>query len=613
MLPNHDAIENMTLRWRGPADQAYVPATQMRVERRFSELDFSPPGLPANAVLFIRSIRNLAPLASLDFIPKNWEVEIRQQIETYYRQAIHPVNGYIPTTAESIIFIDYAEVLAALIPAVIAGRWWNEWPWAEIIPMMQPSAALSTVWGKYIQYLPAAFSLLTPSQIQAAVHLLTPSAVNRVIQELRATFALPEPTIQAPVNIDPDSPLSTSQPTTSDPPWEVWLSPFLSQSDLSPQEYYLVGLIIGLHFAPAYVRSQDFTTRTAHWLLTRPMYQPTEQPRRVMITTRSGEEETVEAYKPTPHIEAAVTRESSQIHEEKTFEASTPTQLAEAATSVDEPTISDENALAAVSDEVTHSSAMLEDGQWTRYAGVLYLINLLGWLGMPQNWDETLTQHISTWGLVELLARALLPDEALHPDDAIWDILAKLDKRDLNSLLASDFPEQSSFRLPAHLLRRFAPKQPHWRASLVEDRLRLLDDTGLYLIAEQPLDGNEPSIVVEAILAEYMGQDIQATWSVGDDYPDEILPPFVNQVCNPALQSWLQRTIGFVRYWLRSIADLEPQEMLVILGRISVTYTHVDLFMPMESIDIRIRKVGLDLNPGWMPDFGYIILFHFEA
>jgi len=609
MLPNHDTIEKMILHWHGQADQAYVPATQMRVERRFSELNFSPPGMPPNMVLFIRSIRSLQPLSGLDFIPQHWEIDIRQQTTDYYRQALHPVNRLIPPTAESVIFTDYAEVLAALTPAVIAGRWWNEWPWLEIIPMMQPSAALSTAWVKYIQYLPAAFRLLTPSQIQAAVQLLTPSAINRVIQALRSTFNLPE-IIPSAAQADASSAESTGAPftdqTSIEPPWTNWLPPSLP-SDVLPQEHYLVGLVISLHYAPAYVRSQSFTTQTARWLSAQPNHQPTEQPRRVIITTRFGDE----ASTPTPSTQSTVT--TGEILSEERTEVSKPDLTAKADIAPDEPAIiSAESALAPLPDE-TIPFPVIRDGQWTYYGGILYLINLLGWLGMPQGWGEDLTRHVSSWGLVDLLARGLLPDDSLNPNDAIWSILAELDHRDPNALIAPDFPLQTSFRLPANMIRRFASTQPHWRAVIVENRLRLIDQTHLYLIAEQPLDGREPSTVVENILAEYAGQGIQATYNFGDDYPDETLSPFAVQICNPALQRWLRQTIGFVRYWLRSIADIEPPEMLQVLGRILTTFTHVDLYMSMESIDIRVRKVGLDLNPGWMPDFGYIILFHFEA
>lgn len=608
MLPNHDTIEKMILHWHGQADQAYVPATQMRVERRFSELNFSPPGMPPNMVLFIRSLRSLQPLDGLDFIPQHWEADIRQQVTDYYRQALHPVNRLIPPTAESVIFTDYAEVLAALTPAVIAGRWWNEWPWLEIIPMMQPSAALSTAWIKYIQYLPSAFSLLTPSQIQAAVHLLTPSAINRVIQELCSTFNLPEITpsaTQTDISSAESTDTRSSDQASIEPPWTNWLPPLLSSSTMSSQEYYLVGLVISLHRAPAYVRSQSFTTQTSRWLSIQPNNQPTEQSRRVIITTRFGDE----ASTSTPSTQStAATVEP--VSEER--EASKPDLTANVDITPDEPVIiSEESALAPLTDE-TISLPVIGDGQWTYYGGILYLINLLSWLGMPQDWGDDITRYVSSWGLVDLLARALLPDNSLNSNDAIWSILAELDHRDTSALIAPDFPQQSTFRLPANMIRRFASTQPHWRAVIVENRLRLLDDTHLYLIAEQRLDGHEASTVIEDILAEYLGQGIKATYNFGDDYPDETLSPFAAQICNPALQRWLQQIIGFVRYWLRSIAHIEPQEMLQVLGRILTTFTHVDLYMSMESIDIRVRKVGLDLNPGWMPDFGYIILFHFE-
>jgi len=268
--------------------------------------------------------------------------------------------------------------------------------------------------------------------------------------------------------------------------------------------------------------------------------------------------------------------------------------------------------LETLPDEVVNSSSTFEEGIWTQYSGIFYLINLLGWLEMPQQWDESLTEHVSAWGLVELLARALLPADALDPHDTIWKILAALDNRDADKPIGASFPSQSGFRLPASVLRRFAVAQPHWRAVVVGNHLRLLDDTDLYLIAEQPLDGRDPTTVVASLLAEYQLEGITATWSFADDHPDELLSPFVSAVCSPILQAWLGRVIGFVRYWLRQISGLSPQELLHIIGRVTATYTHVDLFMAMETTDIRIRKVGLDRNPGWMPDFGYIIFFHFD-
>ncbi len=47
-------------------------------------------------------------------------------------------------------------------------------------------------------------------------------------------------------------------------------------------------------------------------------------------------------------------------------------------------------------------------------------------------------------------------------------------------------------------------------------------------------------------------------------------------------------------------------------ARLSLTPTHLDLTFTLEQIDIRIRRAGLDLNPGWLPWFGKVVQFHYE-
>ena len=39
--------------------------------------------------------------------------------------------------------------------------------------------------------------------------------------------------------------------------------------------------------------------------------------------------------------------------------------------------------------------------------------------------------------------------------------------------------------------------------------------------------------------------------------------------------------------------------------------TQLDLCFNLKQIDIRIRRAGLDINPGWLPWFGRIVRFHY--
>jgi hypothetical protein len=46
-------------------------------------------------------------------------------------------------------------------------------------------------------------------------------------------------------------------------------------------------------------------------------------------------------------------------------------------------------------------------------------------------------------------------------------------------------------------------------------------------------------------------------------------------------------------------------------GLVAGTSTHVDVTLPLEAADLRVRRAGLDRDPGWVPWFGRIVAFHF--
>jgi hypothetical protein len=46
-------------------------------------------------------------------------------------------------------------------------------------------------------------------------------------------------------------------------------------------------------------------------------------------------------------------------------------------------------------------------------------------------------------------------------------------------------------------------------------------------------------------------------------------------------------------------------------GRVAATRTHVDLVFDVRRADVRIRKAGLDLDPGWVPWLGRVLSFHY--
>jgi hypothetical protein len=46
-------------------------------------------------------------------------------------------------------------------------------------------------------------------------------------------------------------------------------------------------------------------------------------------------------------------------------------------------------------------------------------------------------------------------------------------------------------------------------------------------------------------------------------------------------------------------------------ARIAITATHVDVRQDIDAVDLRIRRAGLDIDPGWVPWLGRVLRFHY--
>ena len=75
-----------------------------------------------------------------------------------------------------------------------------------------------------------------------------------------------------------------------------------------------------------------------------------------------------------------------------------------------------------------------------------------------------------------------------------------------------------------------------------------------------------------------------------------------------AAQAWLRR----LRMWGVRNLRMSLRRLVLRGGRVSVSLTHADVELPLASIDIRIRRVGLDLDPGWVAAYGRVVRFHYR-
>jgi hypothetical protein len=58
-------------------------------------------------------------------------------------------------------------------------------------------------------------------------------------------------------------------------------------------------------------------------------------------------------------------------------------------------------------------------------------------------------------------------------------------------------------------------------------------------------------------------------------------------------------------------AQLSLRDLVQRRAWLSLTPTHIDIVMAVDDADLRLRRVGLDVDPGWVPWLGRIVGFHF--
>jgi len=417
-------------------------------------------------------------------------------------------------------------------------------------------------------------------------------------------------------------------------PWDRWLPPGLIPFSLGKERACLLGLGLSLYHAPAVVRSDAFLTSLRTWWAApraglppatdRPMKRlPPPTPRGDHLRKRPDAQVTIASPSPdrvserlSPHpaflgpqaaLEdspkvaqpsvAAKRSESGhpataspgrhQVHKIEPHQALSseltrqldlgpegPAPLI-VGTAPGAQALRDPQAEAVPVGEAhqavsTEAALLLEGGLDTQLGGVLYLINLMLRLDLPacfeQDWG--LASRVGTWGVLETLGRGLLNEDGRAlGDDPLWTALAKLDGRESGDLPGKDFRGSGPFRLPAK-----------WQAQIANS-------------AGEPFDEVEVATLTGTLAAGL----------------------------NSHLACWLSFVLPYIRFRLQRAFDPNRTEtldlqtaLLLRQGRLYVTSTHVDLVMRLMDVSTPIRMAGLDCNPGWLPDFGRVVLFHFE-
>lgn len=607
-------IDHLAVHWVGAASEARTPATRLRLERLLNMANLRPPGMPAGALLIIRYIDDLPPLARIASVDLHWIWQVERRVAELYHTAERPTRGRAAPHARSVLFDDAAMMLALLTREMVQEpeSCLQRWYWRKIVAdsARWPGAVLAAAWSRHAEALPAALTHLTCREVGAAVALLSAGEVSMVTCALHNRFALPPPPEalpmfsaaswpEAPQTLPPSAPAASAEPLEA--PWRDLLPAAPLPRYLAPHAEYLPGLALTLYRNPAWARSLAFAEQAAAWLhaaqhtpnvagnatemYTPPGYLP---PGTTPQTSPSV---------PVPGAAAASPPMPAAPPDESTPAATVPpasyTVGAEALPTPAGVGVGSGDAGMPEAPMFVVLKPVIPEGITTDLGGVLYLINLLIWMG----WSEQ--AGLSGWSMLEALARGLLNRD--DDDDPLWMLLARLEGREPGTPLSSaPVPEQ--FRLPLKQVPSV------WVVVEQHERVHILAAEGGYLIADMPRHGRTAATIVQAEMA---ARGLQATWQRGDMVPYDPLPDRLRAWLGSSAAFHVERMRGYIQHTLEQLLRDDPSSVLYKSGRIVVSHTHIDLFMNFEQISIAVRRAGLDGNPGWVPELGYIVLFHF--
>ncbi|HEY3703784.1 MAG TPA: hypothetical protein VGL22_01915, partial [Terracidiphilus sp.] len=89
-------------------------------------------------------------------------------------------------------------------------------------------------------------------------------------------------------------------------------------------------------------------------------------------------------------------------------------------------------------------------------------------------------------------------------------------------------------------------------------------------------------------------------------------PPNLRHSENPDQPQRLIRAWSLgVRRWCWRWANISVSEIIARPALFTVNRTDLDVSLSIAHADIRVRKAGLDLDPGWVPWFGRVVRFHY--
>jgi hypothetical protein len=535
-------------------------ALRGRLENVLNDVSLQPR-LPPSATLFIRKLNDPLPGSiQLDSpnprAPEAWRHAFQTRFDQLVSSAARPAHGPVADSAESVVFYDYAELLASLTADWCSGVARTRWWWQALLKRGDLSQMIRQFWREKIEYVPAALEhVVRKGLVVEFVSRLSDVEVREIVQSVVQVFGVTRMTLikAADFSVLDVAPklIEEAQVRTVQMPWRD-VVPESDTPQLRPVQQFFIGIVLMVHRAPMRVRTLTFAREVERCVmqvqekekepsavevlrapqihspeLTEPKY--IDAPKNLAPIRENPIAADPVALKPDPPPEGSVKSvvkiaNATFKYEDVEIE---PTVEVVAEPPPPPPVVQSEQIVETTPPEIFQSldAVVIE----TDLGGLFYLINLALFLEIYSDFTspvEKFHDDLSIWDFVMIVGREINGERNL--DDPIWTGLQDLqDVQDKN---------------PVHPVNHENPvTKPAWLTDLL------------------------PHLKARLILA------------LGIDSEDPL-----------------------------------AEILLHHHARVTITPTHLDVFFSLAQHPIEIRLSGLDRNPGWVPAAGRFIAFHYD-
>jgi hypothetical protein len=615
-----------------PLHSAAAPA---RVASLLAGAELRPRQLAPGALLCVRRLADPAPgTLRLDGAsvrpPDRWREQVVDSLDEALGRAARPAREAVPAGAESVLFADRAELLAALASVWCDGTAVTHWWWRSVAGRASPRDAVPTAWAESPEAAPAALELLSrEGRAVAFARQLDDRAAAAIARGMAARHGLRgvvAALAAAPVAGGtspggarvqaPDMTAARASPTgrwlphdpgaasSRAPVWEP-LVPEAGDRALSASQGVVLALGLILRRAQWLAREPGFGSTLVRWAATRPPAAPAHR------AERQDEPAVVRRCRAAPpRRRGGGTGAVASAPATDRRAASRPCRW--------EPRGPSESGPPWVDGDVKRSPAQLrltpdalpgtspsaaappthdEIAVRTELGGLVMLVNVAIALELYGDFTSPLRPGIrlDPWHFVIATGSRLLGrSSAHHRRDPIWELLAHLagDRR-----LGAGFRPADSWRLPPAWLEAFAEDRRPWRVS--HGKRVIIRHPARFVVVDVPA-GTDPARQVRRALTRYGSPATLAG------------APFRATPRHDPLDRWLDRLVPYLRARLRLAIGGDPaDQLLAIPATVRASPERLDVEISLSRLPVEVRLAGLDRDPGWFPAAGRHIAFHF--